>query len=188
MSWYREHLETSLELIRRTGLAADAELIDIGGGASTLVDDLLRLGFLSVSVLDLSAVALEKARQRLGTLSERVRWIASDVTNASLAAEHYDLWHDRAVFHFLTDPVEKAAYVATATRVVKNGRFLILATFALDGPAKCSGLQVERYGPEELAGQFPEFELLESRREVHRTPTAAVQNFTYVLLQKHGKG
>ena len=184
LSWYRGRLDTSLELIQRTGLPRNAAIIDIGGGASTLVDDLLRMDFRDVTVLDLSAAALQKAQQRLGALSERVQWMPGDVTSAHLAPEHYHLWHDRAMFHFLVSPQERAAYVAAATGAVRKGGFLIVATFAFDGPAKCSGLPVERYGPEDLARQFPAFALLESRCEQHRTPAGHVQNFTWVLLQK----
>ena len=184
VSWYRDRLDISLELIQRTGLPRNAAIIDIGGGASTLVDDLLRMGFGDVTVLDLSAVALQKAQQRLAALSQRVQWIPGDVTSANLAREHYHLWHDRAMFHFLVSPQERAAYVAAATGAVRKGGFLIVATFALDGPAKCSGLPVERYGPEDLARQFPAFALMESRCEQHRTPAGHVQKFTWVLLQK----
>jgi SAM-dependent methyltransferase len=186
VSWYRDRLDISLELIQRANLAKDVEIIDIGGGASTLVDDLVRIGFQNVSVLDLSALALAKAKQRLGALADRVHWTEGDITDVNLAVNHYDLWHDRAVFHFLTEPGKRTAYVAAATRTVKTNGFLILATFALDGPAKCSGLLVERYGPEELARQFPAFTLLDHRREQHKTPLGAIQNFTYVLMQKTG--
>lgn len=184
LSWFRERLDTSLELVQRTNLAARAQIIDIGGGTSTLVDDLLRIGFQNVSVLDLSAVALEQAKHRLGALSERVCWIEGDVTNTDLEADHYDLWHDRAVFHFLIEAGDRAAYVAAATRAVKSFGFLIVATFALNGPMECSGLPVERYGPEELAGQFAAFTLLDSGLERHHTPSGTVQNFTCVLMQK----
>ena len=184
VSWYCGRLDTSLELIQRAGLPRNAAIIDIGGGACTLVDDLLRTGFADVTVLDLSAAALQTAQQRLGALSERVQWMPGDVTSAHLAPEHYHLWHDRAVFHFLVTPQERTAYVAAATGAVKKSGFLILATFALDGPAKCSGLPVERYAPQDLARQFPAFALMESRREQHRTPAGNIQNFTWVLMQK----
>jgi len=184
LSWYRDRLDTSLELIERAHLPRTAAVIDVGGGASTLADDLLRLGFRDVSVLDLSAGALEQARQRLGALSESVHWMEGDVTAASLAPRRYDLWHDRALFHFLVGAPERSAYVSAATGAVKQRGFLIVSAFALDGPAKCSGLPVQRYGAEELAGQFPAFALLESRREGHHTPAGILQNFTSVLLQK----
>ncbi|MGH9679389.1 MAG: class I SAM-dependent methyltransferase [Candidatus Acidiferrales bacterium] len=189
VSWYRDRLSTSLELIGRAGLPAKAKIIDVGGGASTLVDDLLRMGFGNVTVLDVSAAAMENSIQRLDAQagpvqSGSVHWIEGDITDTQLGDSRYDLWHDRAVFHFLVDPAKRAAYVANATRAIKEGGFLIAATFAPTGPAKCSGLPVERYGPEELARQFPEFILLDNRSEQHRTPSGATQDFTYVLLQK----
>jgi len=187
LSWYRDRLDASLELIGRAHLPENAAIIDVGGGASTLVDDLLRMGFRDVTVLDLSAGALEQALRRLGALSEGVHWIEGDVTTAKLKPEHYDLWHDRAVFHFLTGAGERSAYVTAATRTVKQGGFLILATFALDGPAKCSGLPVQRYGAEDLAGQFPAFTIVEYRREQHRTPAGSPQPFTCVLMQKRSE-
>ncbi len=184
VSWFREHLSTSLELIRLAGLPSSVKIIDVGGGASTLVDDLLGMGFQNMTVLDVSAAALENAKQRLGDKSNRVTWIEADVTEAPFPGSHYDLWHDRAVFHFLIDPEKRAAYVAAATHALKTGGYLILATFAANGPAKCSGLPVARYGAEELARQFPAFIALEERSEQHQTPSGALQNFTYVLLQK----
>jgi SAM-dependent methyltransferase len=184
LSWHRDRLDTSLELIERAHLPGNAAIIDVGGGASTLVDDLLRMGFRDVTVLDLSSGALAQSRQRMGPVSESVHWVEGDLTTAKLKPKHYDLWHDRAMFHFLTDAGERSAYVAAATRAVKQGGFLILATFALDGPAKCSGLPVERYGADDLAGQFPAFALVESRRDGHRTPAGILQNFTCVLMQK----
>lgn len=184
VSWYRPRLDTSLELIQRVGLAATAEIVDIGGGASTLIDDLLRMGFQNISVLDLSPVALQKTKDRLGASSDRVRWMETDITKANLPVDQFDLWHDRAVFHFLTEPKDRAAYVSAATRALKKGAFLVMGTFALDAPAKCSGLNVQRYAPEELAAQFPAFALLDSRLEHHQTPSAKTQNFTYVLMQK----
>jgi SAM-dependent methyltransferase len=184
LSWYRDRLDASLELIGRAHLPENAAILDVGGGASTLVDDLLRIGFRDLTVLDLSAGALEQARRRLGALSESVHWIEGDVTAANLAPQRYDLWHDRAAFHFLVDAGEKNAYVIRATSAVKPGGFLILSAFALDGPGKCSGLPVQRYGAEELARQFPAFTLVESRPEQHRTPAGVLQNFTCVLMQK----
>jgi len=184
LSWYRDRLDTSLELIERAHLTAGAAIIDVGGGASTLADDLLRMGFRDVTVLDISAGALAQARQRLGAISGNVHWIEGDATISNLAPEHYDLWHDRALFHFLAGAGEISAYVTVATSAVKPGGFLILATFAPDAPEKCSGLPVHRYGAEKLAAQFPAFALVESRREEHRTPAGKIQPFTCVLMQK----
>jgi ubiquinone/menaquinone biosynthesis C-methylase UbiE len=137
-----------------------------------------------VTVLDVSAAALEKAKQRLGGQSGRVNWIEADVTEVSFAGSTYDLWHDRAAFHFQVDTEKRAAYVAAATRSVKPGGYLLAATFAANGPTKCSGLPIARYSADELARQFPEFACLEDRGEQHQTPSGAPQNFTYVLLQK----
>jgi SAM-dependent methyltransferase len=184
VSWYRDRLDISLELIQRAHLSKDAKIIDVGGGASTLVDDLLRMGFEDVSVLDLSAMAIEKAKQRLGARSDRVHWLEGDVTDISIAGSHYDLWHDRAVFHFMVEAGKRAAYVANATWAVTKGGFLIVGTFAPSGPSQCSGLPVDRYGPEELARQFPAFFILEERSEQHQTPSRTLQSFTYVLLQR----
>jgi SAM-dependent methyltransferase len=184
VSWYREHLNTSLDLIRKCALPLDAKVIDIGGGASTLADDLCGLGYVSVSVLDISKMALEKARQRLGVLSDRVEWMEGDITRVQLPVEHYDLWHDRAVFHFLTDPLAQHTYVEAATRAVKSGGFIIIATFSPEGPVKCSGLPVQRYDAASLARKFPQCDLLDERQEDHKTPAGASQSFTYVRLQK----
>jgi len=184
LSWYRDRLDASLELIERAHLPANAAIIDVGGGASTLVDDLLRMGFRDVTVLDLSSGALEQARQRLGAFSESAHWMEGDVTSAHLAPQRYDLWHDRALFHFLHDAGEIGAYVTAATGAVKPDGFLILCAFAPDAPAKCSGLPVQRYGAEDLAAPFPAFALVENRREEHRTPAGILQNFTCVLMQK----
>ena len=135
-------------------------------------------------MLDISATSLEKAKERLGPRAKRVHWIAGDVMSVGLAAGHYDLWHDRAVFHFLTDPADRTAYVRAASRAVRNGGFLIAATFAPEAPALCSGLPVERYGPERLEQQFSGFSLIESRREEHQTPSGAMQPFTYILMTR----
>ena len=184
VSWYREHLDTSLDLILKCELALDAKLIDVGGGASTLADDLCKLGYLDVSVLDISKTALEKARQRLGTWADHVTWMEGDITKIQLPVEHYDLWHDRAVFHFLTSSATQDAYVEAATRAVKSGGYIIIATFSPEGPEKCSGLPVQRYDAASLARKFPKCVLLDERREDHKTPAGVSQSFTYVKLQK----
>jgi len=184
VSWYREHLDTSLELILKCALPLDAKLIDIGGGASTLADDLCGLGYIHVSVLDISKTALEKARQRLDTLADHVTWMEGDVTKVQCPVEHYDLWHDRAVFHFLTNSSTQDAYVEAATRAVKSGGYIIIATFSPEGPEKCSGLPVQRYDAASLARKFLKCVLLDERREDHKTPAGVSQSFTYVRLQK----
>ena len=180
VSWFQEHATRSLEIIRSIGAPSDGKIIDVGGGASTLVDDLLIGGFKHMSVLDLSASALEVARKRLGPLGQNVTWIAGDIRNVDLPAQTYDIWHDRAVFHFLTEPADRMAYVRQVIRAVKPGGHVIVATFAPDGPEKCSGLPVVRYGPDQLHGEFgPAFELLEHTSEEHKTPWGSVQHFVY---------
>lgn len=181
VSWFQEHAEVSLQLIRETGVAPDAAIVDIGGGASVLVDDLLAAGFENLTVLDLSAAALRAAQDRLGSKrAQLVRWIEADITQADLPAWSYEVWHDRAVFHFLTGPEDRAAYVRLVSRAVKPGGHVIVATFAEDGPTQCSGLPVMRYGAEQLHGEFgPAFTLVEHRKEVHRTPFGTDQRFVY---------
>lgn len=180
VSWFQEHATRSLELIRSVGPSLDAKVIDVGGGASTLVDDLLGNGFKNVSVLDLSASALAVARNRLGAAGAGVTWIAGDIRSVALPDQTYDIWHDRAVFHFLTNPVDRAAYVRQVMKSVKPGGHVIVATFAPDGPEQCSGLPVARYAPGELHQEFgPSFELLEHMSEEHKTPWGSVQHFVY---------
>lgn len=180
VSWFQEHATRSLEIIRSIGAASDAQIIDVGGGASTLVDDLLTGGFKHVSVLDLSASALDVARKRLGLLGQSVTWISGDIRTVGLPEQTYDIWHDRAVFHFLTDPADRTAYVRQVMKSVKRGGHVIVATFAPDGPEQCSGLPVARYDPDQLHDEFgPTFELLEHASEEHKTPWGSVQHFVY---------
>ena len=185
VSWYQAHAEQSLRLIRQTGLPTSASIIDVGGGASTLVDDLLRAGYERLSVLDLSHAALAAAQQWLGDDARRVTWIEADVTRADLPAQAYDLWHDRAVFHFLTGADARAAYVAAVMHAVKPGGHVIVATFAEDGPLQCSGLPVVRYSPDGLHAEFgAPFTLLRHEREEHHTPAGAVQKFIYCYCRR----
>lgn len=180
VSWFQEHATRSLELILSVGTPLNASIIDVGGGASTLVDDLLSHGFKNISVLDLSASALDVARKRLGIGGSRVTWIAGDICVVNLPDHRYDIWHDRAVFHFLTDPADRAAYVQQVMKSVKPGGHVIVATFAPDGPEQCSGLPVARYAPGQLHQEFgPSFELLEHMSEEHKTPWGSVQHFVY---------
>ncbi|HEY8010872.1 MAG TPA: class I SAM-dependent methyltransferase [Rudaea sp.] len=184
-SWYRAHLDESLRLINTLALPPDAPLLDVGGGRATLVDDLLARGFRDVSVLDLSEVALAEARRRLGTDADKVRWIAGDVTEVELPVAHFALWHDRAVFHFLIDAAERARYVAALARAARTDGHALIATFATDGPERCSGLPVCRYDEAGLAAEFaPEFELIGASRHVHLTPDRREQPFTYVVLRR----
>ena len=185
VSWFQAHADQSLRLIREAGVPLTAAIIDVGGGASTLVDDLLQQGYSSLTVLDLSAAALAAARARLGAPAECVQWIEADVTTATLPARGYDVWHDRAVFHFLTDPDQRQAYVEAVLRSVKPGGHVIVATFADDGPTQCSGLPVMRYSAGELHAQFgAPFTLLRHEREEHHTPSGAVQKFIYCYCRK----
>ena len=180
VSWFQEHANVSLELIRRTGVGASAAIIDVGGGASTLVDDLLASGHGDLTVLDLSAAALAAAHQRLGAHAAAVQWIEADITTADLPASRYDVWHDRAVFHFLVTPEQRAAYIRAVMRAVRPGGHVIVATFAEDGPDKCSGLPVMRYRAEELHAEFgTAFTLTSQQKETHQTPVGAMQQFVY---------
>jgi SAM-dependent methyltransferase len=184
-NWFRAHLEDSLQLIDALALAPDAPLLDVGGGRSTLADDLLARGFADVSVLDVSEVALLEARERIGTDAARVHWITGDVTALELPAARYALWHDRAVFHFLVDAHERARYIAAVGRAVRAGGHAVIATFAYDGPERCSGLSVRRYDGIALAEEFaPMFEAVDQGRHVHMTPTGSRQPFTHVVLRR----
>lgn len=185
VSWYRPQLEQSLRWIDGCALDPSAHLVDIGGGASTLVDDLLQRGFERLAVLDLSARALERSQARLGARAEAVRWIVGDATARWFDDASVDLWHDRAVFHFLTAPEDRDAYLEQVRRVVRTGGYALLATFAPDGPERCSGLPVVRYAPDALAAALGAgFTLLDSAHEVHQTPWGSAQSFTYALCQR----
>src|SRR5215471_3799158 len=180
VSWYRPHLETSLALIEGSVSDGSASIIDIGGGESTLVDDLLARGFQSVTVLDVSHVAIESTKKRLGRVANRVHWLTADVTQVQLQPRVYDVWHDRAVFHFLTLPKQRSAYVRQVTRSVKPGGHVIVSTFGPEGPTKCSGLDVVRYDAASLHEQFgSRFKLVESNKELHETPFGATQQLLY---------
>ena len=186
VSWYQPHATLSLELIERIARGQPVRVIDVGGGASTLVDDLLDHAVGDIDVLDISGAALDAARQRLGPRAADVRWITGDITMLSLEPARYDIWHDRAVFHFLTEPEHHAAYVAQVRRAVKPGGHVIVAAFGPDGPQQCSGLPVVRYAPEALHAEFGgAFELLEHLREDHHTPAGAVQHFVYCHCLMH---
>jgi SAM-dependent methyltransferase len=150
VSWYQPHLKQSLLLISEAKLPTGASIVDVGGGASTLVDDLLTQGFTDITVIDLAASALLQSKKRVGDRAASVRWLAGDATTDLLATESVDLWHDRAVFHFLTNEARRVAYVRQVERCVRRGKFVVLSTFAPDGPERCSGLPVARYSPDEL--------------------------------------
>ncbi|WP_423198994.1 MULTISPECIES: class I SAM-dependent methyltransferase [unclassified Cupriavidus] len=185
VSWFQPHAHRSVELIRLTGAGQDGAIIDVGGGASTLVDDLLAAGHTDLTVLDLSRAALDVARARLGAQADRVTWLADDITTAALPRHRYDVWHDRAVFHFLTSDEARAAYVRAVLRAVRPGGSVIVATFAEDGPEQCSGLPVRRYSADALHAEFgTPFTLLRHEREAHATPFGTVQQFVYCLCRK----
>jgi ubiquinone/menaquinone biosynthesis C-methylase UbiE len=184
VSWYRRHLGISLKFIEATAPDRDSAIIDVGGGEATLVDDLLARDYLDVTVLDISQGALDVAKSRLGSCAEAVHWIAGDITEVTLDAARYDLWHNRAVFHFLTKAQDRAAYVRQVARAVRPDGHVIVATFGPEGPEKCSGLDVVRYGAEDLHGEFgAKFRLLDCVTELHETPWGAPQQFIYCLFR-----
>jgi ubiquinone/menaquinone biosynthesis C-methylase UbiE len=180
VSWYRPHLERSLRFIEEARIPKNAAIIDVGGGTSTLMDDLLDRGFSNLTVLDISSKAIVAAQERLGSRAGSVTWIVADITSVSLPEHHYDFWHDRAVFHFLTDGDERRRYVAAARRAVRPGGHIVVATFGPSGPEQCSGLEVRRYRPEEIHAEFgPTFQKIGSSSEVHKTPWGNEQEFVY---------
>lgn len=184
VSWFQDAPEMSLRLITEAGLLKDAKIIDVGGGASRLVDALLAAGFVQPTVLDISAQALEHSKRRLAS-SAPVRWIEADIT-AFAPPETYDLWHDRAVFHFMTDEADRRKYIDCVGKALKPGGFLILATFALDGPEKCSGLPVRRYDAASLLNALgPEYSMIREADERHRTPWDTEQHFIYFMLRRN---
>jgi ubiquinone/menaquinone biosynthesis C-methylase UbiE len=185
VSWFRPHLDVSLRLLDQAGLNSRSRLIDVGGGASTLVDDLLDRDVSRITILDLSDAALEVARQRLGDRGANVHWLVGDVTRVALPAGAFDYWHDRAVLHFLTLPDDAAAYVAQAYAALQIGGHAVIGGFASDGPQRCSGLPVARREAADIATLFgSEFELIAEVREQHVTPTGAMQSFAYAVLRK----
>lgn len=187
VSWYQREARLSLELIRRVIGDRSMPIIDVGGGASTLVDGLLDAGYSDITVLDLARSPLEAAKSRLGSRAPLVRWVETDVLTADLPEDRYDAWHDRAVFHFLSDSQERARYVNQVQRAVRPGGYVIVASFAPEGPKQCSGLEVVRYSCESMHAQFGSgFTLVDSVREEHRTPGGAVQAFVYCLCRVEG--
>lgn len=186
VSWYQRSPDLSLALIAASGVSQDAGIIDVGGGASTLVDSLLDKGYTRLAVLDLSGAALSHSRTRLAARAVDVEWFEADVTSFE-PPRRFGLWHDRAVFHFLTAADDRAGYVATLRRTLQPGGGVIIATFALDGPPKCSGLDVVRYGEQSILAELgAEFQLQEVRRETHVTPWQSEQRFIYFRLVWQG--
>ncbi|MEN9580151.1 MAG: hypothetical protein RJA70_3160 [Pseudomonadota bacterium] len=184
VSWHAAHLEESLQLIAEVTSAKD-RIIDVGAGASTLVDDLIAAGYRDVTLLDVAEAALDVSRRRLGANAATVTWLAADVTEIELEASRYELWHDRAVFHFLTDASDRRAYVDRVRQSVTPGGYVVIGTFSSSGPAQCSGLDVVRYDAESLGREFGRgFELTSSLHAVHLTPAGRAQNFIYCRFTK----
>ncbi len=184
VSWYAPHLDTSLALIARTATSPSSAIIDVGGGEATLVDDLLARGYTDVSVLDISAEAIRVARGRLGAAADGVDWRVADITQTTLPEQRYDVWHDRAVFHFLLEREQRAAYVRQVARAMRPGGSVIVATFGPEGPTKCSGLDIVRYDAAGLHDEFgPAFRLVESTTELHQTPFGTTQQFVYCFCR-----
>jgi 2-polyprenyl-3-methyl-5-hydroxy-6-metoxy-1,4-benzoquinol methylase len=185
-SWYQEEAWVSIELIRALGVAKDAPIVDVGGGSSSLVDELLQQGFSDISVLDVSAKALQCSQSRLGEAVARVHWLREDLLEWQ-PSRTYGLWHDRAVFHFLVEPEQRERYRTVLGSTLSPGGLVIMATFAPDGPERCSGLPVARYDAEGILDVLGEnFTCLGSWREDHPTPGGATQPFTWVGLRGPG--
>jgi SAM-dependent methyltransferase len=178
VSWYRPHLEASLALIEQAGAGPSSSIIDVGAGESTLVDDLLARGYSNLTVLDISRVAIAASRKRLSDAAKRVCWLVADITQAELEPAAYDVWHDRAVFHFLTTVADRRAYVRQVVRSVRRGGHVIISAFGTEGPTRCSGLEVVRYDAGSLHAEFgANFRLISSSRQLHETPFGTTQQF-----------
>ncbi len=185
VSWFQPVPEKSLQLIRATGVGREQAILDAGGGASTLVDNLLAEGFRDVSVLDISSNALSRSRERLGEIAGEVSWIEADATDFA-PQRRYDLWHDRAVFHFLTDAADRGRYIEVVKRSLNSGGHFVLATFGPQGPLRCSGLDICRYSIEQLTDLLGAcFSLQSHELDEHRTPSGAVQQFLYSRWRSH---
>lgn len=186
VSWFRAHLDTSIDILEGLSLPSDAHILDAGGGASTLVDDVLQMGFSKPTVVDLADAALAKSRERLQERAELVTWLVGDITQLPLPERSVDFWHDRAVFHFLTDVRERDAYITQLRQNLSPAGYVLLATFHLDGPAKCSGLEVQRYDAEMLSQVLGnDFCLVHTCTESHVTPWESEQRFVYALFQRN---
>jgi SAM-dependent methyltransferase len=183
-SWYQSEPVMSLRMLQLGGARPGDSLIDVGGGASGLVDQLLARGFTDLTVLDVSDTGLGSARRRLGAEAQRVSWLVTDILSWQ-PERSYRLWHDRAVFHFFVDPTDQQRYLDTLATAVAPGGRIVLATFAADGPPQCSGLPVARYSPDDLADRLgPCFTVLAWEREEHHTPSGVLQPFTWLLAQR----
>jgi len=186
VSWYQHVPKISLDLIQSTGVPHSASILDVGGGASTLVDQLLNDGFDDVSVLDIAAAAFDQSRNRLGVNADKITWIESDVTRFK-PPRSYAIWHDRAVFHFLTETIDQDHYLEVLRKALQPGGHLLLATFGPDGPLRCSGLEIQRYSVERLQDFLgPDFQLRSHEYDEHQTPTGSAQQFLYAWWQLAG--
>ena len=184
VSWYQEKPKLSLELIRRTHIARDEAIIDVGGGASVLVDYLQKEGFTNLSVLDISEKALDRAKKRLGNFAKSIEWLEADITQFQ-SPHQFSLWHDRAVFHFLTEQSDRERYVNTLNHSLRLGGHFIIAAFAIGGAKKCSGLEIVQYDSKKLSTELgADFELIESINEIHITPSNQEQKFVYFHFVK----
>jgi len=187
VSWYAPHLAQSLAIVRSANLPADAPIIDVGGGASTLVDDLLDLGYTDLAVLDLSSAAIGAPRHRLGALASKVRGLVAGITTIELEPARYEFWHDRAVFHFLVEVSDRQRYVNAVRHALRPNGHIVVATFGPDGPLQCSGLDVRRYDTEGLTAEFgAEFSRVSSVQETHVTPWGTEQSFLYCYCRGPG--
>lgn len=183
VSWYQPTPSTSLDYINKTVIAKDASIIDIGGGDSFLVDNLLQLGYSNITVLDISKNAIDRAKARLGNLANQVNWIVTDITSF-VPSKKYDLWHDRAVFHFLTDKSEIEKYANTVNENLSENGQMIIGTFSKNGPLKCSGIEITQYNKEDLIETFDSFRLIEQAYIEHPTPFGSTQNFNFCWFKK----
>lgn len=179
VSWYQSHPQHSLSLIGDTGIGTAASIIDVGGGASTVVDHLLQAGYRDITILDIARTAIERAQQRLGDLSQQITWVEGDITDYS-PGRTFDIWHDRAVFHYLTLDSDRDFYLKAMHSSLKPGGQVIIATFSDIGPSQCSGLDIMRYNPESLSLALGSaLHLVETLTEEHRTPEGGLQQFVY---------
>jgi ubiquinone/menaquinone biosynthesis C-methylase UbiE len=185
VSWFQPHASRSLHIIQQINIEKTAKIIDVGGGASTLVDSLLENDFVNVTVMDISGAALNAVKKRLGDTSKKVQWIEGNVLHFLLPMQGIDLWHDRAVFHFLIEGADRRSYVETVLDCVKLGGHMIIATFSENGPEQCSGLPVRRYSPSTLHAELgAQFELLGHEEESHQTPIGKMQSFIYCHFKR----
>jgi 2-polyprenyl-3-methyl-5-hydroxy-6-metoxy-1,4-benzoquinol methylase len=184
VSWFQEHAETSLRLIRQHVTDQNAQIIDVGAGASTLVDDLIAAGYKNIDMLDISEDALAITRKRISnqniTSRTKLNWLIGDILKTDLSKQYYDVWHDRAVFHFLTNAEDRNRYIQQVLHALKPGGKIFISTFGPDGPLQCSGLPIVRYSHDSLHNTFGQsFKLLEHGEDSHQTPSGTIQKFIY---------